>query len=91
MYLMKLKEVRAEARLQLSLPCKSRFTYINFTKEFTYDLSNHPLADTVYLVYGDGRLQIFSSDYAKQFLAKKKEYELKRMKQTRRRANNGHQ
>lgn len=74
---MKLKEARAEARLQLSLPCKSRFTYINFTKEFTYYLSNHPLANTVYLVYGDGRLQSFNSDYAKQFLKKKREYELK--------------
>lgn len=75
---MTLKQARAEVRSQIK--DEHRFKYINFTKEFTYYLSDYPLTQTVYRCYGDGRLTVVDSDYAKRFLIKKKEYELRRSK-----------
>ena len=67
---MTLKQVRSEIQLQIKHGCF--FKYINFTKEFKYYISDYPIATTVYRCYGDGRLVIVESDYAKQFKKKKK-------------------
>lgn len=75
---MTLKQARSEVRSQIKYNYKSR--YINFTKEFKYYISDYLIATTVYRCYGDGRLVVVNSNYAKQFIKKKKEYECKRSK-----------
>ena len=73
---MTLKQARSEARLQMKYSYESK--YINFTKEFKYYISDYPIAQTIYRLFGSGRLVIVDSDYAKQFINNKKEYENKR-------------
>lgn len=75
---MTLKQARSEIQSQMKYNCF--FKYINFTKEFKYYISDYPIATTVYRCYGNGKLIVIDSDYAKQFIKKKQEYEYKRSK-----------
>lgn len=75
---MTLKQARSEIQSQMKYNCF--FKYINFTKEFKYYISDYPIATTVYRCHGNGKLIVIDSDYAKQFIKKKQEYEYKRSK-----------
>ena len=67
---MTLKQARSEIQSQMKYNCF--FKYINFTKEFKYYISDYPIATTVYRCYGNGKLIVIDSDYAKQFIKKNK-------------------